>query len=72
VPETVSATTPPSNTPTRSQLRSNFNIDRSDTLRVTRPISASWSISSKHALMSASSTQLAPRLASTLMASMAW
>ena len=33
---------------------------------------ASWSISSKHALISASSTQLAPRLAATRIASSAW
>ena len=35
VPVSVSETTPPSNTPARSQLRSSFNICRSDTRRST-------------------------------------
>ena len=41
VPESTSETTPPSNTPARSQPRSSFNIDRSDTLLATRAINAS-------------------------------
>ena len=41
VPVPVSETTPPSKTPARSQLRSSFNIDRSDTRRATRAMRAS-------------------------------
>ena len=62
VPDSMSVTTPPSNTPARSQLRSSFNIDRSDTRRSMSDMSAPWSISSKHALMSASSTHMRPWL----------
>ena len=49
--------------PARSQLRSSFNSARSQTRRSIRTISASWSISSKQLLMSASSTQCAPPFA---------
>ena len=72
VPASVSETTPPSNTPARSQPRSSFNIRRSDTRRSTSAISASWSMLSKHALMSASSTHPPPRLAAMRTASRAW
>src|ERR687891_2642317 len=49
VPASVSDTTPPSNIPARSQLRSSFNICRSTTRRSTWPRRASWSMLSKHA-----------------------
>ena len=63
VPDSMSEYTPPSMIPARSQLRSSFNIARSETRRSIRAISASWSISSKQLLMSASSTQCAPEFA---------
>ena len=44
VPAPTSETTPPSNTPARSQLRSSFNICRSTTRRSTWAMSASWSM----------------------------
>lgn len=63
VPASTAETTPPSNTPARSQHRNSFNMRRSTIRRSTRPIRASWSMLSKHALMSASSTHCLPRLA---------
>jgi hypothetical protein len=72
VPESTSEIIPPSNTPARSHARSSFNICRSTTRRSTWPMRASWSISSKQALMSASSTHWAPWLAATRIASSAW
>jgi hypothetical protein len=47
VPDRLSVTTPPSNTPARSQHLNSFNIARSDTRRSVSDMSASWSISSK-------------------------
>jgi len=63
VPASVSETTPLSNTAARNQHRSSFNIFRSTTRRSTCAIKASWSMLSKHALMSASSTHPRPPLA---------
>ncbi len=71
-PEVGSDTTPPSNIPTRSQLLTSFNICRSTTRRSIWAMSLSWSIVSKQALMSASSTHTIPRFAVILTTSRAW
>src|SRR5512142_1644754 len=60
VPASICETTPPSNTPARSQPRSSLTIRRSTTRRCTWAISASWSMASKHAWMSVSSTHTDP------------
>ena len=64
-PEVGSDTTPPSNIPTRSQLLTSFNICRSTTRRSIWAMSLSWSIVSKQARMSASSTHTIPRFVSS-------
>ena len=71
VPASMAETIPPSRTPARSQPRSSLMIRRSSTRRSICASSASWSISSKHALMSASSTHGRPRLTVVLMVSRA-
>jgi len=72
VPAPVSVVTPSSNTPTRSHARSSRSIARSDTRLATKASKASCRIDPKQSRTSASSTQSAPRLASTRITSHAW
>jgi len=71
VPDDESDTIPFSSTPARSHERMSFSIWRSTTRLLTSAIKASWSMEPKQSDTSASSTQSAPWLASTLMASTA-
>ena len=60
-PWSLGAHSPPSRTPASSHCRSSFSIRRSLTRFATSFMSTAWSIWSKNAAMSASTTQFAPR-----------